>query len=228
MIDISTFDPKCLQLAKSGRAVKLLYNKEPVQICTSTLYSPFGIKSIEKDWSNFTEYSIDCSINHSNSESAASFKTLLETLDVEIEKLLRKNIGMFQNVKISDESEITYSPIYKGNGDYPKLFKLQLPRDKLGNFESFIFDSSKNKIKLTDGNITETLAKRKYFKCIIQCSKVWYYNGKIGSIWNIEQLRFSEKAPPSNSGSGGNGTSTPNGAATGADGHPYNSMMIMD
>jgi hypothetical protein len=227
MIDISKFTPAFFQLAKSGRAVKLLYNKEPVQVCTSTLTSPFGVKSNEKEWSNFTEYSIDCSVNNVNSESATTFKTFLETLDVEMEKLLRKNIGMFPNVNISDDSEIAYSPIYKGNGDYPKLIKLQLPRDKLGNFESFIFDSSKNKIKLTDDNIAEILAKRKYFKCIIECSKVWHYNGRIGSIWNIVQLRFSDKPPVAPLGGSTSGTGTT--ATTGStDGHPYNSMLIMD
>ena len=61
MLDSKTIDDSLFKLAKSGRAIKLVYNKEPVQICTSTLYSPFGVKPIIKEWSNFTEYNIDCS-----------------------------------------------------------------------------------------------------------------------------------------------------------------------
>ena len=46
LVNLETFDWNALKLAKSGRAVKLFYNKEPFQICTSSLYTPFGVKSV--------------------------------------------------------------------------------------------------------------------------------------------------------------------------------------
>lgn len=193
LVSIENFEWDKLKLAKSGRAVKLLYNKEPLQICTSTLYTPFGVKSQNKEWSNFTEYSLDCSVNSSiSSESATMFKEFLEKLDEYLKNLLISNLEMFANAKNVNPETISYSPIYKQNGDYPKLFKLQLSRDKMGNFDTFVFDSSKSKIKLTDDNITTILTKGKPFKCIIECSKVWYFNEKVGSMWNAVQLKFSE------------------------------------
>ena len=60
VVDLQNLEIENLKLGKSGRAVKLMYNKEPVQICTSTLYCPFGVKFVAKEWSNFTEYYIDC------------------------------------------------------------------------------------------------------------------------------------------------------------------------
>jgi uncharacterized protein YbaP (TraB family) len=71
--------------------------------------------------------------------------------------------------------------------------KLQLARDKNGNFESFIFNENKEKVKIDENNIDTILSKGKTFKTIIECVKVWYYNGKVGSIWKIVQLKFSEK-----------------------------------
>lgn len=194
LVNLDTIDWDSLKLAKSGRAVKLFYNKEPLQICTSSLYTPFGVKSSNKEWSNFTEYYIDCSINSSTtSDSSVTFKTFLEKMDTFLQKAVIENISLFANGKTAiDVENLAYCPMYKGNGDYPKLVKFQLTRDKLGNFESFIFDSQKEKLKLSDNNITDILHKGKVFKSIIECGKIWVYNGKIGSIWNIVQLKMSE------------------------------------
>lgn len=195
MIDLQNFDENDIKLGKSGRAVKLLYNKEPIQICTSTLYSPFGIKPVHKEWSNFTEYVLDCSLNQSASETSLSFKNSIDKLDVIIEKLVKENLSLF-NTKtntINQSDEFVYMPLLRENNNYPKLIKLQFTRDKLGNFESFIFDEQKEKIPINENNIEDTVSKGKIFKTIIECVKVWCYNGKIGSIWKVVQLKFCEK-----------------------------------
>lgn len=192
LLDIEKFDPSLLSIGKSGRAFKILYNKEPLQFCTSTLYSPFGVRSINKEWSNFTEYSIDCSINSSNTESATTFKTFLESLDAALNELLVKNSDLTKNA----EETMVYSPFYRENGEYPKLIKLQVTRDRNGNFDSFVFDQTKSKIKLTDASISTVLTKGKVFKCIVECSKAWCYNGKVGSIWNIIQLKLANQPAP--------------------------------
>jgi len=94
------------------------------------------------------------------------------------------------NVK---DSNFVYNNILRQNGNYPKLVKFNLPRDKNGNFESFIFDINKEKIPVSENNIEEILSKGKVFRAIIECVKVWVYNGKVGSIWKVVQLKFSEK-----------------------------------
>ncbi len=189
MLDSKTIDDSLFKLVKSGRTIKLLYNKEPVQICTSTLYSPFGVKPTIKEWSNFTEYNLDCSLNQSNSENSILFRETIERLDQVIQQLVKDNLNLF-NTK---ESDFIYNKILRENGNYPKLVKFNLPRDKNGNFESFVFDIKKDKISINENNIEDILCKGKIFKSIIECVKIWCYNGKIGSIWKIVQLKFSEK-----------------------------------
>ena len=191
MINIEDIDFDNFKLGKAGRAVKLLYNKEPIKFCTSLLYSPFGVRSMSKDWSKFDEYTLDCSLNQSQSEQSVAFREFLDKLDVKIKELVNSNLDMF-NVKETPDNQLIYNPILRENGTYPKLIKLQLPRDKNGNYESFIFDKDKQKVRITENNIAEVLQRGKIFKCIIECSKLWCYNGKIGSMWNINQLKFAD------------------------------------
>ncbi|NBP01635.1 MAG: hypothetical protein EBU90_16170 [Proteobacteria bacterium] len=191
MIDIDNVEWDKFVLAKSGRAVKLLYNKEPVQFCTSSLYSPFGVKSLDKDWSTFTEYNIDCSLNNAQTGNAASFKEYIDKLDKKLQELAQQQSDIFTK---SNGGDFVYSPILRENGTYPRLMKLQMTRDKNGNFTSVVFDESKNKIMIDESNINDILSKGKVFKCIIECAKIWSFNGKVGSIWNIVQLKLSERA----------------------------------
>lgn len=213
MIDINNIDWEKFQLAKSGRIVKLLYNKEPLQFCSSYLYTPFGVKSVTKDWANFTEFFVSCSLNDASSETAINFKDFISKLDNKISDLVKENSGIFNNAKVTqDASKCEYSPILKENGDYPKLMKLQFVRDKNGNFISFVFDENKEKVKIDESNIETILSKGKVFKCIIECSKIWCYNGKVGSVWNILQLRFAKNNEKTNTQNGNN----------------YSSLMIQD
>jgi len=218
---LDTLDSNNLKLGKSGRAVKLLYNKEPIQICSSTLYTPFGVKSLNKECSNYAEYNLDCSLNQSNSETSVLFRNSIEKLDKIIEELVRENTILFDSKNGKCNDDFVYSPLLRENGSYPKLMRLQLSRDKNGNFESFIFDETKQKIKITENNIDTILSKGKCFKTIIECVKVWYYNGKVGSIWKIVQLKLSERSLPKKEDSEKeNEGSSPKNV--------YNQLMIMD
>ena len=193
IVNLDTFDETKLKLGKSGRAIKLFYDKEPIQICSSTLYTPFGVKSITKEWSNYSEYNIDCALNQSASETSVNFRKNIEKFDSILHNLVKENTNLFSSKNEQCNENFIYSPILKENGNYPKLIKLQLSRDNNGNFNSFIFNENKEKVKITEENIEEILSKGKTFKVIIECVKVWFYNGKVGSIWKIVQLKFSER-----------------------------------
>lgn len=224
VIDLQNLEIENLKLGKSGRAVKLMYNKEPVQICTSTLYCPFGVKFVAKEWSNFTEYYIDCFLNNSKSDISVNFKKSIENFDELIQKLVKENITLFNSKTETANDHFSYSPILRENGSYPKLMRLQLTRDKNGNFESFLFDENKQKIPLKESNIENILCKGKVYKTIIECVKVWYYNGKVGSMWKIVQLKFSEKSiggEPEEQGQD-------QGQDQGQKGAIYNQLMIID
>ncbi|NDC96401.1 hypothetical protein EB118_25810 [bacterium] len=183
LIDIQQVDFSKFKIGKSGKNYKLLYENEPAQFCTSTMYTPFGVNLNTKEWSSFTEYSIDCALNQSTSEASTQFKDFVENLDKTIQNLLTSE---------NTTAEFVYYPMLWGTGNYPKRLKLQFPRDKNGNFMSFVFDTNKQKVMLSENNIETLLSKGKVFKCIIECSRLWIYNGKAGSIWNINQLKFSQ------------------------------------
>lgn len=181
MIDINDIDWSKFVLVKSGKMLKVMYDKEGLQFCTSTLYSPFGVKSFMKTWSPFASYTMDCYVNNGENEVFDNFFIKLEET---IEKLVKE---------YDETSQLEYQPIMRQNGSYPKLLKIQLPRDKNGNFECFVFDQDKKSIKVNDSNIEEVLCKKTSFKTIVKCSKVWIYNGKVGTTWDLVQLKVSPK-----------------------------------
>jgi hypothetical protein len=196
VIDLNNLNFQDFQLGKSGRAIRLLYNKEPVQFCTSTMYLPFGVKAINKEWSTFTEYNMECSLNQSTSETSVAFRESLQKLDYILKNLVKENLSLFTSKNETPDINFDYTPILRENNPYPQLMRVNLPRDKNGNFECFIFDEKKQKIPLNENNINDLLIKGKMFKCIIECVKVWYFNGKVGSIWKVVQLKFSERESP--------------------------------
>lgn len=191
--ELQNLDVSKLKLGKSGRAIKLFYEKEPLQLCTSTMYIPFGVKSVVKEWSTYSEYYVDCFLNNSKSEISQKFREWVENVDTIIKQLVKDNITLFDSKKETANENFVYSPILRENGTYPKLMKLQLTRDRNGNFEGFVFDEKKQKIPIDENNIEDVLCKGKTFKTIIECVKVWYYDGKVGTIWKIVQLKLSEK-----------------------------------
>ena len=198
-INLNELNLEQLRIGKSGRAIKLFYDKEPLQLVTGKLYSPFGVRVNPSNYSSWNTCSIDCSLNQSNSESSVAYKTALENLDKRIIELLSESQHLFDKAPeelFSDISSV-YSPILRENKTYPKLMKIALPRDTKGNFECVIFDETKEKIQLDDNNISQVLCKGKIFKSIIECNKVWYYNGRFGTTWNLKQMRFTQNDPSS-------------------------------
>ena len=163
---------------------------------------------------------MDCFLNNSTSDISITFRESIEKLDEIIKNLVKTNLPLFNSKNESANENFIYSPILRENGNFPKLMRLQLSRDRNGNFESIVFDENKKKIKIEEHNINTVLSKGKNFKTIIECVKVWYYNGKVGSIWNIVQLKFSEKLKIENEGNSNFETTTINPV--------YNQLMIDD
>ena len=174
-----------LMLAKSGRVIKLIKDKQPLSLSTITLYLPFGVSKFKKQWSAFEEYSVDCYINDSNNNT--EYVSKLTEFNDHIFNLSKSNLQLFG---LHSSAEVTNSPFYRDNKNYPKLLKLQLPRDQNGNFTTQFFDENSERIVINEQNIETILHKKTLFKSIITCSKVWAYQNKIGSVWNIVQLKL--------------------------------------
>lgn len=199
-VNVLEIDLDELHIGKSGRMVKLLYKKQPLQLVTGKLYTPFGVKINKNDYSEFTTCHLDCSLNQSQSETSVKYREALEKLDARIIELIRESKGSF-NPRDFDtvdvEGDRFYSPMLRENKTYPKLMKISLPRDKNGNFDFVIFDEDKQKIPVNDKNIEEVLSKGKVFKGILECNKIWLYKGRIGSTWNLVQMRLTPRQDPS-------------------------------
>lgn len=193
-VNLSDIDLSQLKLAKSGRMIKIMYNKEPLQLVTGKMYTPFGVKVNTNNYSNFTNCHLDCSLNQSNSEVSVKYRESLEALDKRIIELIQESLHLFTTDMDYSPEDIPniYSPILRENKTFPKLMKITLPRDTKGNFDYVIFDESKEKITITDSNIEEVLCKGKIFKGIIECGKIWYFKGRFGTTWNLKQLKFVE------------------------------------
>ena len=191
-INILDIDLSKLDLGKSGRNIKLLYNRQPLQLVTSKMYTPFGVKVYNNDYSSFTNCHLDCSLNQGQDEILLA----LAALDNRIIELIKSKSNLFKdaiNIEFDDDVSTYYSPFLRPNKNYPKLMKISLPRDKNGNFDFVLFSENKDKVPVDDKNIEDIFCKGTSFKGIIECSKLWYYKGKFGSTWNLVQLRFSPK-----------------------------------
>ena len=177
-----------LNLGKSGRSVKLIYDKQSLQMSTNTLYMPFNLNKYKKQWSNHEDYTVDCYID--NSQLNGDYIQRLTDLNESIFELIKSQRNLFN---VPEDEDITCAPFYRDNKTFPKLLKLQLPRDTNGNFTTQFFDENSEKIYVDENNIDEILTKKSTFKTIIECSKVYLYQGKAGCIWNILQLKLSPK-----------------------------------
>jgi hypothetical protein len=197
-VNLFDLDLSKLKVAKSGRNIKIMYGKEPLQLVTGKLYTPFGAKANQNSYSSFANCHIDCSLNQSKSEASVKYRESLEALDRKIIELIQENLGSFntgnQTFSAEDIPNI-YSPMLRENKTYPKLMKITLPRDSKGNFECVIFDENKDKVLIDENNLEEVLCKGKIFKGIVECAKIWYYNGRFGTSWNLKQLKFIENTP---------------------------------
>jgi len=198
--DLNKLNFKSLSLAKSGRTVKLIVDKQPINISIPCMYIPFGLNKIKKQWSNFEEYSVDCYLSNISNylNESKEFDNKMNELNDAIFNISKENIQLF-NVPNSDD--LTYSSFYRDNKTFPKLLKLHLPRDTNGNFTTMFFDENSNPIVVNENNIETILSKKTSFKCIMTCSKVWIYQNKIGSIWNIVQLKLISNTGASTSNS---------------------------
>lgn len=215
-VNLFDLDFSQLKIAKSGRNIKIIYNKEPVQIVTGKMYTPFGIKANQNNFSQFANYHLDCSLNQSNSDISVKYRESFEKLDTKIIELIQDNLQLFNANMNAEDIPNVYSRILRENKTYPKLMKISLPRDSKGNFESVIFDEHKNKILLEESTVENILCKGKIFKTIIECSKIWYYNGRFGTTWNLKQLKFMET------------TSIENNTQTPVNNDIYQTIMICD
>lgn len=196
LVQLNDINFQNINLAKSGRSVKLIYDKQTLNMITPTLYMPFNLNKYQKQWSNYEDYSVDCYVDNSGDNESQDSIQKLNELNECIFDTVKTNLNLFN---VPNNEEISFSPFYRDNKTYPKLLKLNFPRDTNGNFITQFFDGNSNKIFVDETNIDTILTKKTSFKTIIGCSKVYVYQGKAGCSWDILQLKLNPTKKANNS-----------------------------
>ena len=179
-------------------------NLNDLQIQFPHMFLPFGLKENEtkSQWSNFKEYYFDCSLKNDSEE--VSFNKFLNELNSRIVFLINE----FNSFK-EPCNENNYSKIEK-IGKFKSLIKFNIQRDKEGTFNSYVFKYNNakkhDKILLKDENISNVIKQRTVFIPTVNCSKIYFYKDKYGSIWNIVQMLIIEKENDTNNSNGSNGS----------------------
>lgn len=187
-------------LAKVGKTTRLVTaGNEPVQFTTPLMWTPFGVNSSSKEWMKFTEYSVSASID-SEDPQKESFEAFSDAMDARVKDLVKNSFDSFntktKHVFDNPESVDAFKvcSVLKENGGYPKLMKMTLTRNQqTGVFTTALFDTAKTRIKMSDSDINDVITRGKAFKAIVQCDKVWVFNGMIGVTWTISQLKFCDR-----------------------------------
>ena len=190
---IKDIDINKITFSKVGKGGKLVYNygtendeqKHEFKFSTNTMYSPFGINENQSKYSSHLEYSISASVNASDMENAVSTREILELIDHKIEDIIKEKSEV-----LNLQDDYSYFSFYKNSGNYPKLIKFSFPRDTHGNFKTTVFDDDKKKVPLSDSNISEIFKKGSLFRISAVNKKIWAFNGKVGTIWEIDQVKL--------------------------------------
>lgn len=169
-----------LDLVKSGKSIRVIdtETRKPLRVTSKELYLPFGVSSWENQYSKFQDYSLQTYVNID-----PEFEKYCEELDEKVKSLCLSS-PLFENGE--------YKSLLKQNKDFPRLFKINLPRDRFGNFDFVVFDKDLNKIMVTEDNVEYIFCKKRTFTCIFESCKVWQYNGSIGTIWNLVQVKYKD------------------------------------
>lgn len=194
-VKVEDIDLALLKIGKNGRTIVLLYDGSPLQIITDRLYSPFGVKGYTNDYSRHTNWVIDCSLPGEDKVEP------YDKLQVRVMELIKEKEELFKDIDLDGDY---LAPIFRDNKTYPRLMKMNIPRDTKGNLLSVYFDENGDKHKIVDNNIEELLRNGSKFRSIIECGKIWVYKGRVGVTWNNIQIRATKVVSNSNQESSDN------------------------
>ncbi len=163
-----------VKVCKSGKMLKLFQNadKKPLAFQSCRLFMPFGISKYENKWNGMYDYSVSCYVSD-------DFEVFMDTVDEKVKVILQ------------DFTESEFQPSLKQNKIYPKLLRLKLPRDSMGNFTFAVFDSTgQEKIMITEDNVEEVFCKKTQFKCIMESQKIIDWSEKCSISWMLTQAKL--------------------------------------
>lgn len=181
-----------LSVGKTRNTIKLYTGspKKQLMIDTPVIRLPFGA-SIDtfKTFTSHNVYYLQASVDDAFVEEWNDFtEKMIEVVD--------SNRDTFDTDLSLDEIRSGFKNCLKSN-DRGHLLKLNLPRDRLGDFNFHVFDQSKTKLNVDDSNITSILGKGTFCKALLKISKMWSFKDKnmFGFTLDVFQLKLSDKPP---------------------------------
>lgn len=179
------FDLNKLSLVTSGKNLKLKYDGKDFKLKTDILFCPFDCRINMQSWQKFKQWSISCNIINDD------FLNFTNNFNEKLKQLLY-GLNLMDN-------NTTYRNLVYTSGNYSSL-SFNFKRTKTGSFASFIFDNDKEQIAINDDSLSNVLT-RKYIKAVVECEKIYIYNEKVGSIWDLDQCKIihqEENEPETN------------------------------
>jgi hypothetical protein len=171
---------------------------------TPSLPSPFGLNVFDK--AGPPKFSFDLALRgyQENPKVRAFYEALVGLDEYMIELGVKNSKLWFKSDMKREVIEAFYSPIVKFGRDkegnrtpYPPNVKLQLKKNRDGNFETEFYDENAKTnpnakaLVLDDENPIESfLVKKVEVTALMQCTGVWFAGGKFGLSWKAVQVRL--------------------------------------
>ena len=197
-----TFSP-VKTLESGGKQAYLNYNGAALVMQVGPLETPFGLSVFDKQGP--PKYSVDLklrgyddAVNHP--KTAVIYNAFHALDEFMLDQGVKNSASWFKGVKSREVLSELYTPVVRFSVDsdgnrkpYPPTLKVQL-RKRDDKFEADIYDE--NKRPLTDIPLEDIIVKGTVLTTLIQCTGVWFADGKYGLSWKAIQIR-ADKVPHS-------------------------------
>ena len=159
------------------------------------LYMPFGVSCFEPEYGGPAKYTVDFTLNGHDEEGSFvnRFITEFRALEDKIcHEVVAQSEAIFngQTKTFSEVKSMFTSAIRDDNAGWPPKLKAKVDVTSDGRaFKSHFYDE--------DGNPrTDEPARGIYARAsgrsILELSSIWFFNGKIGALWKVNQLTVYE------------------------------------
>jgi hypothetical protein len=182
-----------LSVGKTRNTIKLYTGspKKQLMIDTPVVRLPFGA-SIDsfKTFTSHNVYYLQASVDD-------AFVAEWDKFTDKMVEVIDKNRETFDTELSLDQIRSGFKNCLKSN-DRGHLLKVNLPRDRLGDFNFHVFDQSKTKLNIDDSNIATIIGKGTFCKALLKVSKMWSFKDKemFGLTLDLFQLKLSDKPEP--------------------------------
>jgi len=194
-IHANEFDVSDLTFSKvrknkmGGKAIYISNKGNKLYMQLPALRAPFGLSSLVDPNSGNTSYSLDLSLDVTDSDENEKFVKILRQIDTKIIDEIHKHSSILFGKKHKRETmeEVMYRPLVKEPKDpqYAPMMKLKVYKDPSGDFTANAFNTDREKVVL------DQLEKGCTVTTIVEFTQIWFIDTKFGVTVKLNQMRTS-------------------------------------